>query len=158
MTSQFSVLKNAYPPNRSKLDGCPTSLMATEHMGPRSSPRRVLQRIPGGRVRIGIDFNGAFGLTETERHYSTLSTNTRQPVGRRSANVDKSLAKKSLQPFLTRYFSWQPPQSFLPMLPKAALKESKSFTLESAAFASLPSLASFALKSFMFFQISGLAV
>jgi hypothetical protein len=62
------------------------------------------------------------------------------------------------QPFFNRYFSWQPPQSFLPILPKAALKESKSFTLEAAAFASVHSLASLALKSSMFFQISGLAV
>ena len=57
-----------------------------------------------------------------------------------------------------RYFSWQPPQSFLPILPNAALKESKSVTLVAAAFASVPSLASLALKSSMFFQISGLAV
>src|SRR5262252_4793448 len=68
------------------------------------------------------------------------------------------LASLSCQPFLMRYFSWQAPQSFLPMLPNAALKESKSFTLEAADFASVPNLASLALKSSMFFQMSGLAV
>src|SRR5215831_17301794 len=59
----------------------------------------------------------------------------------------------SYQVFLRRYFSWQPPQSFLPIAPNAALKESRSFTFLSAALESLPNLASLVLKSSMFFQI-----
>ena len=66
--------------------------------------------------------------------------------------------RSSYQLFLRRYFSWQPPQSFLPISPNAALKESRSFTFASAALESLPNLASLALKSSMFFQISGLAL
>src|ERR1700722_8006577 len=61
------------------------------------------------------------------------------------------------QLFLTRYFSWQPPQSFLPMAPNAALKLSRSFTLAMASLASVPNLASRALKSSIFSQIFGSA-
>src|ERR1700744_1598802 len=50
------------------------------------------------------------------------------------------------QLFLTRYFSWQPPQSFLPMAPNAGLKLSRAFTLARRA-----------LKSSMFSQIFGSA-
>jgi hypothetical protein len=66
--------------------------------------------------------------------------------------------RSSYQLFLRRYFSWQPPQSFLPISPNTALNESRSFTFVSAALESLPNLGSVVLKSSMFFQISGLAL
>src|ERR1700741_3929470 len=85
-------------------------------------------------------------------------TSTKKQAIRQKPRVPFLQLLTLCQPILTRYFSWQPPQSFLPMLPNVTLKDSRSFTLASAAFASLPSLARRALKSSILFQISGLAL
>src|SRR5262249_10612981 len=83
---------------------------------------------------------------------------SRQSDGLHRAATLAATEVKKYQLCLRRYFSWQLPQSFLPMLPKAFLKDSRSVTLPLAAFASLPNLARRALKSSMFSQIFGLAV
>ena len=124
------------------------------------------QNAPGYAPELAIyDRNqatGTIGATRIARRQPSPRRG-RAPTGSPATrplfgSVDRSLAKKVDQLFFKRYFSWQPPQSFLPILPNAALKDSRSLTLELAAFASVPSLASLALKSSMFFQISGLAV
>ena len=119
--------------------------------------------MPQHRIAEHVSVNFLCDRSWIARKPSTVHDTKVSSTGSR-ANAPAIRERRSVvrqegyQLFFKRYFSCQPPQSFLQMLPNAALKEFKSFTQESAAFASLPSLASLALKSSMFFQISGLAV
>src|SRR5262249_36942142 len=78
----------------------------------------------------------------------------RKPV---STFRDHAPAADGGQLFFCRYFSWQPPQLSLSKGPQVDLKVSRSFTALSAAFESLPNLASRASKSALFSQIAGSA-